>query len=82
MHIQKDYYICDHCKSEIPPNQIRVVSIPVEDELETRRTVKTVKIELCKDCSEKLLHLIRNRFHRFHCSYDGKLIDEEENEDE
>ena len=82
MHIQKDYYICDHCKSEIPSNQIKVVGSPVEDELETRRTVKTVRIELCKDCYEELLHVIRKHFHRFCYSYDGKLVDEEENEDE
>ena len=54
MHIQKDYYICDHCKSEIPRDQIKVVGIPIEYELETRRTGKTFKIELCKDCYEEL----------------------------
>lgn len=82
MHIQKDYYICDHCKSEIPPNQIKVVGIPIEYELEKRRIVKTVRIDLCKDCQEELLHVIRKHFHRFYYSYDGKLTDEEENEDE
>ncbi len=82
MHIQKDYYICDHCKSEIPRDQIKVVGIPIEYELETRRTGKTFKIELCKDCYEELLHVIRKHFHRWSYSYHGELIDEEEKEDE
>ena len=82
MHIQKDYYICDHCKSEIPPNKIKVVGIPIEYELETRRTGKTFKIELCNDCYKELLHVIRKHFHQWSYSYYGELVDEEENEDE
>ena len=45
MHIQKDYYICDHCKSEIPPNQRNVVGIPIEYELEKCRMAKIVRID-------------------------------------
>ena len=82
MHIQKDYYICDHCKSEIPPNQIKTVCIPIEYELEKRVITRIIRIDLCKDCNEEFLHVIRRHFHRFRYSYDGQLIDEEENEDE
>lgn len=83
MHIQKDYHICDHCKSEIPFNKkVHVVVLPIECGFRLDGVAKGFKIELCNDCYKELLHVIRKHFHQWSYSYYGELVDEEENEDE
>ena len=82
MHIQKDYHICDHCKSEIPPYQMKVVALPVECGFRLDGAAKEFKIELCNDCYKELLHVIRKHFHQWSYSCHDDLVDEEENEDE
>lgn len=83
MHIVKDYHICDHCKSEIPSNQrVHVVSLPVECGFRLDGPAKVYRVELCNDCYEELLHVIRKHFHQWSYSYHDYLVDDEENEDE
>lgn len=83
MHIQKDYYICDHCKSEIPSNQrVKIVALPVECGFRLDGPARACRVELCNDCYKELLHVIRKHFHQWSYSQHDSLIDEEENEDE
>lgn len=82
MHIQKDYYICDHCKSEIPPHLMKVVALPVECGFRLDGPARVYRVELCNDCYKELLHVIRRHFHQWSYSYRDELVDEEENEDE
>lgn len=82
MHIKKDYYICDHCKSEIPSNQKpKVVALPVECEFKINNA-RVFRIELCNDCYKELQNVIRKHFHHWSYSRNENLVDEEENEDE
>lgn len=81
MHIQKDYYICDCCKSEIPRNQIKTAVVPIECGYQIRNA-ETFRIELCNDCYRELQNVIRKHFHHWSYSRNNNLIDEEENEDE
>ena len=82
MHIQKDYYICDHCKSEIPDNAVREVTIPVEEKCQHTHKTVPMKLDLCKECRDELTHVIAKHFHRFSYSYILGYVDEEGNEDE
>lgn len=82
MHIQKDYYICDHCKDELSMDEVKTVTVPVELVGSSQTKMAIVKLDLCEECCNELLHVIRRHFHRFYYSYDGKLVDEEEDEDE
>lgn len=82
MHIQKDYHICDHCKSVIPLGKMKKVVLPIECESKPYGAAKEFKIELCNDCYKELLHVIRKHFHQWSYSYYGELVDEEEEENE
>lgn len=84
MHIQKDYHICDHCKSEIPSNQkIKVVVLPVEcGGFVLNGPVRACRVELCNDCYKELLHVIRKHFHQWSYSSHDDLVDDEEKENE
>lgn len=81
MHIQKDYYICDCCKSETPSNEIKPVIIPIECGYKIRNA-ESFRIELCNDCYRELQNVIRKHFHHWSYSRFDDLVDEEENEDE
>ena len=82
MHIQKDYHICDHCKSEIPLGKMKEVVLPIECEFKPSGAAKEFKIELCNDCYKELLRVIRKHFHQWSYSNHGDLVDEEEEENE
>ena len=81
MHIRKDYYICDRCKSEMQPNEINPVIIPIECGYQIRNA-ETFRIELCNGCCRELQNVIRKHFHHWSYSRYKNLVDEEENEDE
>lgn len=82
MHIQKDYYICDHCKSELSMDAVKTVTVPVGLVNSSLTKMAIVKLDLCEECCDELLHVIRRHFHQFCYSQNGCLVDEEEGEDE
>jgi hypothetical protein len=82
MRILKDYYVCDHCKDELSMDEVKTVTVPVELVGSSQTKMAIVKLDLCEECCNELLHVIRRHFHQFWYSHNGCLVDEEEDEDE